>query len=224
MTNHQPSRKTVPFQPWDKPLGQTNQLLNEVGYEEASVGKCLREIRTQRGLSMRVLAEMSGLNINTLSLIENGHTSPSVGTLQQLAQSLQVSMTDFFQTNQGSKKLVYQKQSERPRVPFEHGSMEDLSAGMPRFGAEPIIVTFEPNANSGNKAIVHTGREIVYCLEGHIVYTVEGEKFLLGPGDSLIFEAYLPHQCENVDATPSRALLVLCPMDERDQPRERHFP
>jgi quercetin dioxygenase-like cupin family protein len=95
---------------------------------------------------------------------------------------------------------------------------------MPRFGAEPIIVTFEPNANSGNKAIVHTGREIVYCLEGHIVYTVEGEKFLLGPGDSLIFEAYLPHQCENVDATPSRALLVLCPMDERDQPRERHFP
>jgi transcriptional regulator with XRE-family HTH domain len=224
MAKEQPSRKTTLSQQLDGAFGQNRQLLNEGNSEEASVGKCLREIRMQRGLSMRVLAEMSGLNINTLSLIENEHTSPSVSTLQQLAQSLQVSMTDFFQTNQGSKDLVYQKQGKRPRVPFEHGAMEDLSAGMSRFGAEPIIVTFEANAKSGKKTIVHTGREIVYCLEGHILYTVEGEKFLLEPGDSLIFEAYLPHQCENVDATPSRVLLVLCPMDERDRPRERHFP
>jgi len=223
MTNDQTSRKTVHSQQWDKTLGQNSQFLNEVSSEEASVGKCLREIRIQRGLSMRVLAELSGLNVNTLSLIENGHSSPSVSTLQQLAQSLQVSMTDFFQTNQGSKNLVYQKQGKRPHVPFEHGTMEDLAAGMPRFGAEPIIVTFKPNANSGKRSIVHTGREIVYCLEGHILYTVEGEKFLLEQGDSLIFEAYMPHQCENIDATPSRALLVLCPMDERDRPRERHF-
>ena len=220
MASHQFLRKTMPSQGQDKTPGQNSQPFNE----EISVGKCLREIRVQRGLSMRVLAEMSGLNINTLSLIENERTSPSVSTLQQLAQSLQISMTDFFQTNHEGKKLVYQKQGKRPRVPFEHSVMEDLAAGMPRFGAEPIIVTFEANANSGTEAIVHTGREIVYCLEGHIEYTVESEKFLLGPGDSLIFEAYLPHQCENVDGTPSRALLVLCPMDERDRPRERHFP
>jgi len=224
MINEQPSRKTAHLHQRDKMLGQNNQFPDELSDEEASVGKCLRKIRTQKGLSMRVLAEMSGLNMNTLSLIENGRTSPSVGTLQQLAQSLQVSMTDFFQTNQGSKKLVFQRQGKRSRVPFEHSAIEDLAAGMPRFGAEPIIVIFEPNANSGEEAIVHTGREIVYCLEGHIVYTVENEKFLLESGDSLIFEAYLPHQCENIDATPSRALLVLCPMDERDRPRERHFP
>jgi quercetin dioxygenase-like cupin family protein len=172
---------------------------------------------------MRELAEKSGLNINTLSLIENEHTSPSVGTLQQLAQSLQVPITEFFQPNHGSKKLVHQKQGQRPRVAFEHSTMEDLSAGMPRFGAEPIIVTLEPNADSGKKPIVHTGREFVYCLDGHIAYTVDNERYLLEPGDSLIFEAYLPHQWKNIDATPSRALLVLCPMDDRDQPRERHF-
>ena len=202
---------------------QNNQLITEISNGAASVGDCLREIRTQSGLSMRVLAEMSGLSINTLSLIENGHTSPSVSTLQQLAQSLQVPMTDFFQLKQGSKKIVSQKQGKRPRVLFEQSTIEDLAAGMSRFGAEPILVTFEPNANSGKEAIVHTGREIVYCLEGCIVYTVEGKKFLLEPGDSLIFEAYLPHQCENISNTPSRILLVLCPMDERDQPRERHF-
>ena len=223
MTDEQSSKKTVSTQQWDKTPRQNDQFIKEGSNEGTNVGKCLREIRIKRGLSMRVLAEMSGLNVNTLSLIENGRTSPSVSTLQQLAQSLQVSMTDFFQSDQGSKKVVFQKEGKRPRVPFEHSAMEDLAAGMTRFGVEPIIVTFEPSANSGKEAIVHTGREIVYCLEGHVVYTVESEKFLLEPGDSLSFEAYLPHRCENLDATPSRALLILCPMDERDRPWERHF-
>lgn len=172
---------------------------------------------------MRALAEMSRLNINTLSLIENEHTSPSVSTLQQLAQSLQVSITGFFQADHGGKKLVHQKQGNRPSVAFEHSTMEDLASGMPRFGPEPIIVTLEPDSDSGKKPIVHTGREFVYCLEGHIIYTVDNTNYLLESGDSLIFEAYLPHKWKNIDPTPSRALLVLCPMDERDQPRERHF-
>ena len=194
-----------------------------LGEEKTSVGQRLREIRASRGLSMKSLAQMSGLNINTLSLIENEHTSPSVSTLQQLAQSLQVPITEFFETDHGSRKLVHQKQGKRPRVTFQHSTMEDLAPGMPRFGAEPILVTLEPDADSGRKQIVHTGREFVYCLDGHIVYTVDNEKYILEPGDSLIFDAYLPHHWKNIDSTPSRALLVLCPMDERDQPRDRHF-
>jgi len=206
-----------------KGLKQNSPFITELDHAEITVGQRLREIRVLRGLSMRALAEISGLNINTLSLIENEHTSPSVSTLQQIAQSLQVSMTEFFQTDHGTKRLVHQKQGARPRVAFEHSSMEDLAAGMPRYGAEPIIVTLEPNADSGKNPIVHTGREFVYCLDGHIAYTVDNEKYLLEAGDSLIFEAYLPHHWKNIISTPSRALLVLCPMDERDQPRERHF-
>jgi transcriptional regulator with XRE-family HTH domain len=190
---------------------------------QISVGKRLREIRTLRGLSMRSLAEMSGLNINTLSLIENGHTSPSVSTLQQLAQSLQVNITEFFEVETQSKKIVYQKVGKRPCISFAHNTIEDLAAGMPRFGAEPILVTLHPNAGSGKNPIVHTGREFVYCLEGHVAYTVDDQKYLLEPGDSLLFEAYLPHHWKNADVTSSRILLVLCPMDERDQPKHRHF-
>ncbi len=188
-----------------------------------SVGQRLRRIRGQRGLSMRILAEMSGLNINTLSLIENERTSPSVSTLQQLAQSLHVSITEFFQTNHESKELVYQKQGHRPLVLFEHSTMEDLAAGMPHFGAEPLIVTLNPGADSGKSPIVHTGREFVYCIEGHVNYTVNNQGYLLGAGDSLVFEAYLPHQWKNPDRTSSRILLMLCPMDVRDNATERHF-
>ncbi|MBI4732053.1 MAG: cupin domain-containing protein [Chloroflexi bacterium] len=198
-------------------------FVNAIASGEINVGGRLREVRTNLGLSIRALSEMSGLNVNTLSLIENGRTSPSVGTLQQLAQSLQVPVTEFFETDHGDRKVVHQKDGKRPRAAFTHGTMEDLGAGMPRFGAEPLIVTLQPNADSGKTPIVHTGREFVYCLEGHVAYTVDTETYLLEPGDSLLFEAYLPHRWKNADGTPSRALLVLCPLDERDQPTERHF-
>ena len=187
------------------------------------VGARLRMLRAGAGLSIRALAEMSGLNVNTLSLIENGKTSPSVSTLQQLASALDVPVTEFFVTEVGTKTVVYQKNGGRPRALFEHGVMEDLGAGMTRFGAEPLIVTLEAKADSGKNPIVHTGREFVYCLEGQVAYTVDTNTYLLEPGDSLLFEAYLPHRWKNADAQPSRVLLVLCPMDERDQPTQRHF-
>jgi transcriptional regulator with XRE-family HTH domain len=191
--------------------------------DDIDVGRRLRELRATCGLSMRALAKQSGLNVNTLSLIENRRTSPSVSTLQQLAQTLQVPISAFFETDHGNKLVVYQKAGNRPRAAFTHGSIEDLGAGMPRFGEEPFIVTLAPNADSGKTPIVHTGREFVYCLEGHISYSVDSETYLLEAGDSLLFEAYLPHHWKNMDATPSRNLLLLCPLDERDRPTERHF-
>ena len=198
-------------------------LASEISDSAIDVGARLRTLRTGAGLSIRALAEMSGLNVNTLSLIQNGKTSPSVSTLQQLASALGLPVTEFFVTERGEKTVVYQQVGGRPRALFEHGIMEDLGAGMSRFGAEPLIVTLEAGADSGKNPIVHTGREFVYCLEGRITYTVDSETYTLEPGDSLLFEAYLPHRWKNADAKPSRLLLVLCPLDARDQPTQRHF-
>ena len=164
---------------------------------EIEVGQRLRQLRTGRGLSLRALAETSGLNVNTLSLIENQHNSPSVSTLQQLAQALRVPISAFFETDQAEKLVVYQKAGKRPRAGFAHGTIEDLGAGMLPSGAEPMIVTLSPHADSGKTPIVHTGREFVYCLEGRISYTVEDETYQLEPGDSLLFEAYLPYRWKN---------------------------
>ena len=99
------------------------------------------------------------------------------------------------------------------------------AGGHPQAGRHRCVscATLAPAAGSGLDPIVHTGREFVYCLEGQIDYTVAGDAFRLEPGDSLLFEAHLPHSWVNADPTPARSLLVLCPVDERDRPTERHF-
>jgi transcriptional regulator with XRE-family HTH domain len=190
---------------------------------EINVGRRLRELRIERGISIRALAEQSGLNVNTLSFIENGKTSPSVSTLQRVATALSLPINAFFETQVHPQTIVYQKTGNRQSAAFTHGTLADLGAGFTRPGLEPFVVTLEPQADSGNTPIVHTGLEFVFCLEGCVGYEVDGQTFTLDPGDSLLFEARLPHRWRNTGKTPSRSLLLLCPSDERDHPDERHF-
>ncbi|MEW5872192.1 MAG: helix-turn-helix domain-containing protein [Chloroflexota bacterium] len=196
-------------------LSSTNQSVD--------VGGRLRELRSARGLSIRALAEKSGLSVNTLSLIENGKTSPSVSTLQQVASALKLPINAFFESPTSPRAIVFQKADARQAAVFDHGTLADLGAGFSRPGLEPFMVTLELQADSGDVPIVHTGLEFVYCLEGCIGYEVDGQVFKLEAGDSLLFEAHLPHCWHNAGEIPSRSLLMLCPTDEYDRPDERHF-
>jgi transcriptional regulator with XRE-family HTH domain len=190
---------------------------------DIDVGGCLRRLRESRNLTIRALAERSGLAINTLSLIENAKSSPSVSTLQQLALALEVPITSFFETKVPESNIAYIKANDRPRANFDCGMLEDLGAGSRIQAVEPFVVILEPNADSGLQDIVHTGYEFVYCLEGHIAYTIEGHTYLLEPGDSLLFEAFLPHRWQNLSMAESRSILVLHPTDIHDNPTVRHF-
>lgn len=190
---------------------------------EVNVGARLRALRERRGLTIRALAARSGLAINTLSLIEHGKTSPSVSTLQQLARALDAPITAFFSDPIPRRHAVYMAAGAAPRSAFDHGMLADLGAGIAERAVEPLLVVLDPHAGSGPEQIVHTGQEFVFCLEGRIAYTVADETYVLGPGDSLLFEAHVPHRWRNPDATPTRVLLVLCPFDGRDRPAERHF-
>ena len=77
MTDELFSRKTVQPLIKNKGLKDTGPFVAALDKKKISVGQRLREIRASRGLSMKSLAQMSGLNINTLSLIENERTSPT---------------------------------------------------------------------------------------------------------------------------------------------------
>ena len=90
------------------------------------------------------LAERSGLNVNTFSLIENSKTSPSVSTLQQIAAALEVPITAFFQTNASKSSIAYITAQHRPRAAFAHGTLADFGAGLTNRAVEPFLVTLEP--------------------------------------------------------------------------------
>jgi transcriptional regulator with XRE-family HTH domain len=187
------------------------------------VGQRLRRLRSIHGYSLRKLAEKSGLAVNTLSLIENGRVSPSVGTLRRAAETLGVPITALFETESGSSDFVFGRSGRRPIAVFAHGSLEDLGAGMAARAIEPFLITLDPGADSGPRPIAHAGQEFVFCLEGQVEYVVAEQDYALEPGDSLLFDAHLPHRWRNPRSEASRAIMVLCPFEARPQPALHHF-
>ncbi|RRR69581.1 MAG: cupin domain-containing protein [Candidatus Viridilinea halotolerans] len=188
-------------------------VTGETSSDSLDVGRRLRTLREARRLTMRALAEASGLAVNTLSLIEHGKTSPSVSTLQQLAIALQVPISTFFEPELPRSRIVFRKADQHRSVPFSHGSLADLGAGMAQRSLDPILLTLEPGASSGEHPIVHPGQEFVFGLLGEITYTVVDQVYSIQPGDSLLFAAALPHQWKNASTQLARALLVLCPYE-----------
>ena len=190
---------------------------------EALVGRRLRELRTSKGYSLRALAERSGLNVNTLSLVEKGKSSPSVSTLQQLALALDVPISAFFESELLEQRVVFTPSDQRPLATFGNTRMQNLGQDFAGSAVQPFVVSLGPGKGSGDRMIVHTGREFVYCLSGAIRYQIEQDEYFLKPGDSLLFEAYLPHCWENPGDAEAQILLILYPADEREEPGGRHF-
>jgi len=191
---------------------------------DARVGERLRELRQRKNLSVRALATLSGLAINTLSMIENSRTSPSVSTLQILARALEMPIAAFFEKETVEKRVVYVRSQQRPMVTVDTTQLEHLGKDLAGNAVQPFVVTLEPGSDSGNNMIVHTGHEFVYCLSGQVFYSIGEEVYLLEAGDSLVFEWHLPPRWENNGPKPAQVILVLIPADIRDTPAERHFP
>jgi len=190
---------------------------------EVLVGRKLRELRNRKGLSLRALADRSGLNVNTLSLVENGKSSPSVSTLQQLALALEVSIATFFESEPVEKRIVFTPADQRPLAAFGKTQMQNLGKDLAGNAVQPFVVTLKPGTGSGDRMIVHTGYEFVYCQSGSIRYQIEQEEYILKPGDSLVFEAHLSHCWENRGEGTAQILLILYPSDDREEPGGRHF-
>ncbi|MHB0967251.1 MAG: NifB/NifX family molybdenum-iron cluster-binding protein [Bellilinea sp.] len=196
---------------------------NGPAFAEVLVGKRLRDMRASRGLSLRALADLSGLNVNTLSLVENGKSSPSVGTLQQLALALDVPISAFFETESVEQSVIFTPRGERPLTSFGSTQIQNLGENLSGRVVQPFVIFLQPGMGSGDRMIVHTGYEFVYCLCGSVRYEVEQQSFILNQGDSLVFEAHLPHRWENIGEDVAQILLVLYPSDEREELGGRHF-
>jgi transcriptional regulator with XRE-family HTH domain len=187
------------------------------------VGGRLRELRQDRGLSMRALARESGLSANALSMIERGRTSPSVSTLYKLADAMRIPITAFFRQEPPQQDIVFRKANERTRVPFMRGLWEGLGGESFVGRVEPFMLTLESGASSGPFGIVHTGHEFVFCLRGELEYQVENQRFVLATGDSLMFAAELKHRWRNAGKKVCSVLFVLASFEQNERPSEFHI-
>lgn len=191
--------------------------------KEFSLGDKLRQLRSERNISQRDLARLAGLSPNSISLIERDETSPSVSTLQSLAAALKIRMSYFFEEEIPSS-VLHIKSGSRPKIESEGVIIEGMGQTLPFQELEPFLMTLEPKAGSGGeRQVVHSGHEFVYCLQGKIEYVIDGKIYFMEVGDILIFEATLPHLWRNPYDSEAKFILVLQTPNASREPVQRHF-
>lgn len=188
-----------------------------------SLGEKLRQLRRERNISQRDLARMASLSPNSISLIERDETSPSVATLQSLATALSIRMSYFFE-DETPNSALHIKPGIRPKITSDGVTIEGVGKTLPAQEIEPFLITLEPKAGSGGeRQVVHSGHEFVYCLKGKIEYVVDGKVYLVEAGDMLVFEATLPHLWRNPFDSEAKFVLVLQTPNASREPIQRHF-
>ena len=189
---------------------------------EPQVGLGIKDIRLKKGLSMRGLASRCGVSVNTISLVERGDNSPTVSTLHQLAQALEVPITDFFE-DEISRTIVHVKLGQGIRYNYETSELENLGVGLQNQQLEPFRLTVAPGSSSCDEPVSHPGQEFVYCLDGEIDYYVNNHRYQMGHGDSLLFQASQQHCWRNTTHHPATILLIFQAATESHLARLSHL-
>jgi len=94
------------------------------------LGVKIREIRNQRGWTLQMLEGKSKIDLNTLSMIENGKTSPSIYILQRLAKALDVPIVAFFESVESTKPIIFTAHDKRPQAACCHTHIQYLGKGL----------------------------------------------------------------------------------------------
>ncbi len=181
--------------------GSTRQSAAERSHETGeTLGLRLRSLRTERGLSIAALAQVSGVPRSTISKIENGLLNPSLVHAINLASALRANLgflVDGSRTRHARYAVVRARQRGRRQFDEMGMQLEDLNNGFVPGLLESRIGRLTPDANSGAQRMSHSGEELVHVLSGAVTYDIDGIQFRLCEGDSLHFKCSLPHRWAN---------------------------
>lgn len=181
------------------------------------VGHRIKEARKNAGLSQRKLALLSNISVNTLSLLERGQTSPTIATLQKLADSLSVEVSYFFTMSKPEDEIVFSKSNRRIPIQISEGLLTDLSPGFTPAMIRSFELQIFPRSKS-KKDVSHSGFEFLYCLENELICIVSDRAYLLENGDAILFNANLLHCWQNSTDKVTKIIMIQIKTDNQDEP------
>ncbi len=180
---------------------------------EVAIGRQVRTFRNRLNMTVANVAKQAQLSSGMLSKIENGLTSPSLATLNALANALHVPVTSLFRGYEEQRDVTFIKNGEG--LPIERrgsgaGHQYQLlghTIGRP-YTIEPYVITISDKSEVF-PVFQHAGMELIYMLEGEVTYRHANKSYALGPGDSLFFDAEASHGPDEILKLPCRYLSII---------------
>jgi transcriptional regulator with XRE-family HTH domain len=175
------------------------------GDPEATVAEQVRRRRLALGLSNAELAARAGISKAMLSKIEHRRTSCSLTTLARLAVALDVPTAALLGEVEPAHRVVFTPAGAPTSGPHED-KLLGPAVGSPG-GLEAHLVTLRESRETDRGR--HPGHELLYVLEGAMVYGYEDARYTLRTGDSLQLDGEGEHGPYELLEAPVRFLSIL---------------
>jgi transcriptional regulator with XRE-family HTH domain len=180
---------------------------------EAAIGRNVRQLRQQQGLTVAETAARVGISKAMMSKIENAQTSCSLSTLALLAKGFDVPVTSLFRGADVERPAVFVKAGTGARI-VRNGTREGHEyqlLGSLR-GEHKRLECLEVTLSEKSKTyplFQHPGTEFIYMLEGVMDYSHSRSVYRLHAGDALQFDGEGAHGPVDLVAVPIRFLSVV---------------
>ncbi|MEA2457175.1 MAG: hypothetical protein QOC95_147 [Thermoleophilaceae bacterium] len=185
--------------------------------EHSAIGPRVRALRDAMGLSLRDLADRTGVSAPMLSQVERGDTSPTLTVAGRIASGLELSLSQLLRLDEGEGVSVVRRSERRTggggRGRGRGHAYEILTPPLPGQRAEVSVHTLEPKAATGGPGDppMHEAgsRETAVVTRGSVTLKIAGLEYRLDEGDSVTFDADLPHHFENPESGEARFMSVV---------------
>lgn len=176
---------------------------------EEQIGRKIRDLRNQNGLTQEELADRTELTKGFISQLERGMTAPSVSTLEDIVTCLGSNLSDFFK-EESQPQVVYKEEDYFEKVDDDGNITSWLVASAQGAGLEPIRVAL----NAGSSLPLdkpHDGEEFGYVLEGAVLVHLAGESYMVNEGESFFYKSDRDHWISNALGQTSVFIWVSSP-------------
>jgi transcriptional regulator with XRE-family HTH domain len=191
----------------------------------------LRDARLRAGISARQLALQLGCSPSLISQIERGKATPSVARLYAITTALGISMDSLFPETDAQKQpdpaaaardSIIVRREDRPVINLERGVRWERLTPHTEQNFEFREVFYDAGGGSpgSEQAIYHNGRDYAVIIEGQLTAQIGFDRYILYPGDSVAFDATIPHQFWNQGTQRVRAIFMLVDRDRRNSEDE----
>jgi transcriptional regulator with XRE-family HTH domain len=181
---------------------------------QIQVGPRVRALREGMDLSLRDLADRSGVSAQMLSQVERGETSPTLAVAARIASGLELTLSQLLRLDEGGAVSVVRADERLRGGATERGHRyEVVTPPLPGQRAEVSLHTLAPGAATGGPGDppMHEpgARETAVVTDGGLTLVCDGAAHELHAGDAVTFDADLPHHFENNTDSDARFYAVV---------------
>lgn len=175
------------------------------------LGNRLRELRKERGLTLRQLAAIVEVSPGLLSQIENGTTDPSLTTVRKLAAAFGTTLAEMFSDDAPTVHVTRPGERRQLRRQNGHILYDRLTPG--RGDLEVLLGRLGPGESSSDEPWAHASTECALVLSGSVTVEVDGNRYSLRAGESVTFDSRLPHRYLNDGDVRAEYVVAVTPPD-----------